>query len=251
MKVAESQTANPQIAKQLGLRTMQRFAFDRLPPSETSPTLYLKSGFFAASTQSVLSNSGILDVSRIRLYDEKLHSILKNVPYLAPELLSEQQKVVEEEWRISTIKPKDISSEFIHGNLSEEGMERFFAWWDDVTKDETLRASEQQKKDFFRKLRNAGRLKCEICGSIELKDIQWYTQLAHRKELLPPKTIYLSRAQNHANYFDFFGWKPLDPVDWLAYACKLNHTNPESRLTWDKVLDRYGERSVYGLMLRY
>ena len=220
----------------LGLHTMQRFAFDWRLCDGISPTRYLKLGFLSVSEQHVLSNSGILKLSDIRRYDDERHPIFEKIPYLHTGLSGERREDIEDAWDIQPILSDCMLGQFLVGNLSEAGMEQLFAW---LAK-RKIPAKGQYAK-FLRRLHNEGRLSCEECGSIKLKDIKRYTQFAHRKEHLPPKTIYLRQAQNHADYLDLFGWKPLEPVSWLAYACKLIDAIPKSELMWDKVLDQYGE----------
>ena len=237
--IYEQQMNSAVQVQQWDLHPMQRFAFDW--DGETSPMRYLQLGFLSVSEQRVLSNSGVSKLSDIRRYDAELHPIFEKIPYLhtGP---SGRREDIEEAWEIGPIRWNCMLNEFRLGNLSEAGMENFIAWL----------VKREKPPNFWEGLRDEGQLNCEKCGSIKLKDIKRYTQLAHRKEHLPPKTIYLGQAQkqNHADYFRLFGWKPLEPVSWLAYACKLIDAISERELTWDEVLDRYGECLVYVLILR-
>ena len=146
-----------ELATQLGLCTMTRFAFGPTQP-HSGVSQILQEAFFSCCREPrspfpVVSNVGIscASDSQFRQSNKDL-SFLKSYRILHHEVDERQHSQIISRYNIPTFKFKDILREFGTG-VTQNAMKSLFDWWDDVKRNallsvEAKAAGKQFCKDF-------------------------------------------------------------------------------------------------------
>ena len=215
-----------ELATQLGLWTMARFAFGPTFP-HSGVSQILQEAFFSCSHEPrspfpVVSDIGISDVSdwQFRQSNKDL-SFLKRYLLLHEEVDPRQRSQIISRYKIPMFKFGDISREFETG-VTQDAMKSFFDWWTDVKRNapSSVEARAAIEK-FCKALPSRGVLRSNHGVEIALKNIKYFTFFSLPDDLSPPDNIYIEVTAGvpSKDAVECFGWAQLPLLDWLKYAC--------------------------------
>ena len=223
MHIAESKN---ELATQLGLWTMARFAFGfTIPHSGVSQIL--QEAFFSCTHKSmspfpVVSNIGISDASdsRFRQSNKDL-TFLKSYRTLHEDVEPRQRSQIISRCKIPMFKFGDILLEFETG-VAQDAMKSFFDWWEAVKRNVPSSVeAKAAREEFCKSFAFRGVLRSSHGVEIALKNIKYFTFFSLPDDLSPPDNIYIEVTAGVPTKDDVecFGWAQLPLLDWLKYAC--------------------------------
>lgn len=217
--------AEDELATQLGLYTMARFAFGPTVP-HSGVSEILQDAFFSCchepkSPLPVVSGAGISDVSNSRFrQNNKDLPPLNGYPVLHEEVGLPQRSDIINRYEIPLFKSDDIVQEFQSG-VTQDTMRLFFIWWDDVHRNPPSSSSKHARDAFCQKLAFRGVLHLSDEVEIALKDIKYVTFFSLPDDLSLPDAIYIDVTPGvpTKDSVACFGWTQLSLLYWLEYAC--------------------------------
>jgi hypothetical protein len=223
MHIAKSKD---ELATQLGLSTMTRFAFGPTQP-HSGVSQILQKAFFSCcheprSPFPVVSGVGIscASDSQFRQSNKDL-SFLKRYQILHKEVDPRQHSQIISQYKIPMFKFGDIVREFETG-VTQDAMKSFFDWWEDTKRNALLSVEAKAAGvKFCKEFASRGVLRSSHGVKIALRNIKHFTFFSLPDDLSPPDNIYIEVAAGvpTRDAVECFGWGQLSLLEWLKYAC--------------------------------
>ena len=217
--------AENELATQLGLRTMARFAFGSTVP-HSGVSQILQEAFFSCchepkSPFPVVSDVGISDVSspQFRQRNRDL-SFLKKYLVLHDQIEMSQNSQIIKRYGIPVFKYQDIVYEFETG-VSQDTMKLFLSWWEETKRSSLSSEAKAAGDKFCRKFASKGLVRSSNGVEIALKNVKYFTFFPLPDDLSPPDNIYVDVTSGvpSRDAIECFDWSQLPLLVWLTYAC--------------------------------